>query len=164
VVADGQQWRITPQGWYYWGPFGLFGEYVVSSQEVLRTAGGATGKLANQAWQVSASWFLTGEKNSWKPVTPKKPLNFSGDGGWGAVELAARVQGLMIDDDAFPVFATPDVSINSAFAWSVGVNWILNRNIKLSLDYEHTDFEGGNQNPNTAQAEQVVFAQVQFSF
>ena len=27
-----------------------------------------------------------------------------------------------------------------------------------------TNFEGGNQNPNTAQADQVVFGQVQFSF
>ena len=168
VVADGQQWRIVPQGWYYWGPFGLFGEYAVSSQEVRQAGGGATAgatdTLVNKAWQVSASWFLTGEKNSWKAVTPKKPLNFSGDGGWGAVELVARVQGLDIDADAFPVFANPDVSINSAFAWAVGVNWHLNRNLKLSLDYEHTDFEGGDQNPNTAQAEQVLFGRVQFSF
>jgi phosphate-selective porin OprO/OprP len=168
VVADGQQWRISPQAYYYCGAFGVFGEYVLSSQQVTQAGGGATAgstaALVNQAWQVAASWFLTGEKNSWKPATPRKPLNFSGGGGWGAVELAARVQGITIDDDAFPIFANPAVSINSAFSWGVGVNWRLNRNLKLSLDYEHTDFDGGGQNPNTAQAEQVVLGQVQFSF
>ncbi len=168
VLGDGQQWRISPQGWYYWGPFGLVGEYVISSQDVRQAGGGATagatGTLANQAWQVSASYFLTGEKNSWKAVAPKKPLTFSGDGGWGAVELVARVQGIDIDDDAFPVFANPDVAINSAFSWGVGVNWHLNRNLKLSLDYEHTDFDGGDQNPKAAQDEQLLFGRVQFSF
>jgi phosphate-selective porin OprO/OprP len=97
-------------------------------------------------------------------VTPKKPLNFSGGGGWGAVELAARVQGISVDDDAFPVFANPDLSINSAFSLGVGVNWHLNRNLKLSLDYEHTDFDGGEQNPNTAQDEQLILGRVQFGF
>jgi len=32
VLADGEHWRISPQGYYYWGPFGLFGEYAISEQ------------------------------------------------------------------------------------------------------------------------------------
>jgi len=168
VVGNGTQWRISPQGYYYWGAFGLFGEYVISSQDVLQAGGGptagTTGTLQNRAWQVAASWFLTGEKNSWKAVTPAKPLNFSDTGGLGAVELVARVQGIHIDDDAFPVFANPDVSISDAFSWGVGFNWHLNRNLKLSLDYEHTHFDGGSQNPLAAQDEQILLSRVQFSF
>jgi phosphate-selective porin OprO/OprP len=168
VVGNGTQWRISPQGYYYWGPFGLFGEYVISSQDVLQTGGGPTagfsGTIQNQAWQVAASWFLTGEKNGWKAVTPSKPVNFSETGGLGAVELAARVQGISIDDDAFPVFANPDVSVSNAFSWGVGFNWHLNRNLKLSVDYEHTDFNGGSQNTLTAQDEQIILSRVQFSF
>lgn len=168
VLGDGQQWRIAPQGYYYWGPFGLFEEYTVSSQEVRQAGGGAsagtTGRLANTAWQVAGSWFLTGENNSWKAVTPIKPLNFSDTGGLGALELAARVQELNIDADAFPVFANPAVSIDNAFSWGVGVNWHLNRNLKFSLDYEHTRFDGGSQNPFSAQDEQVILSRVQFSF
>jgi phosphate-selective porin OprO/OprP len=80
------------------------------------------------------------------------------------MELAARVQGLNIDDGAFPIFAHPDVSVESAFAWGLGVNWHLNRNLKLSLDYEHADFEGGKQSASTAQPEQVILGRVQFSF
>jgi len=168
VVGDGQQWRVAPQGYYYWGPFGLFGEYTASSQQVRQAGGGATAgatdRLVNSGWQVAGSWFLTGEKNSWKTVAPGKPLNFSDTGGLGAVELAARVQGLNIDADAFPIFANPAVSIDSAFSWGVGVNWHLNRNLKLALDYEHTRFDGGSQNPSSAQDEQVILSRLQFSF
>jgi phosphate-selective porin OprO and OprP len=168
VVGDGQQWRLAPQAYYYWGPFGLFGEYTISSQNVIQSGGGptagATGTMLNKAWQVAGSWFLTGEKNSWKPVSPGKPLNFSETGGLGAVELVARVQGINIDDEAFPVFANPDVSINSAFSWGAGVNWILNRNLKFSVDYEQTQFKGGSLNPFTAQDEQIIMSRVQFSF
>jgi phosphate-selective porin OprO and OprP len=165
VVADGQQWRVTPQGYYYYGPFGLFGEYVISSQEVARSGStpvvNPTGTLVNKAWQVAGSWFLTGEKNSWKPVNPAHPL-FSG--GWGAWELAARIQGIDFDDDAFPVFANPDRSPTSALSWGVGVNWYMNRNLKLSVNYEQTHFDGGDQNPVTANDEQVILGQVQVSF
>ena len=34
TVADGQHNRVAPQAYYYAGPFGFMGEYVVSSQEV----------------------------------------------------------------------------------------------------------------------------------
>src|SRR5262249_9165318 len=37
VVATGEHWRLSPQAYYFWGPFGLLGEYVISDQEVSRT-------------------------------------------------------------------------------------------------------------------------------
>src|SRR5262249_28751586 len=85
VSADGTLWRVSPQGYYYWGPFGLFGEYVVSSQKVRRDAGGAPFRdtVRNTSWQVAASWFLTGETNSFGRVHPKN--NFDpANGGWGS--------------------------------------------------------------------------------
>ena len=29
VAADGVHWRIGPQAYWYWGPFGLLGEYAL---------------------------------------------------------------------------------------------------------------------------------------
>lgn len=165
-VTDGEQWRIAPQGSYYWGPFGLYGEYVVASQDVRRTGitPVPTGTLINRAWQVAASYFVTGEKNSWKPVTVKNPLNFTKDSGWGALELAARIQGITFDSATFPTFASSTTAPSGAFAWGVGANWYWSRNLKLSLNYENTDFHGGDSNPITAQNEQVVLTQLQLSF
>ena len=56
VTADGTHWRIVPQAYYYWGPFGIFGEYALSSQNVRRDAGGGTPSFRNphnRAWQVA---------------------------------------------------------------------------------------------------------------
>jgi phosphate-selective porin len=48
------------------------------------------------------------------------------------------------DDDAFPLFANPQVSARKAEAWAVGLNWYFNRNVKLVLNYEQTNFDGGS--------------------
>lgn len=167
VLNDGQTWRITPQGYYYLGPFGLLGEYVISSQE-LRQAGGGVGagrkaSFSNTAWQVAASYFLTGEDNSFDVVSPRRPFGFT-KGGWGAWELTARVGELDVDDEAFPVFANPAQSATKALVWGVGLNWHLNRNVKLQLNYEQTEFTGGNANPALAQPEHLVLTRAQFAF
>lgn len=167
VVNDGQTWRVTPQAYYYWGPFGALAEYVVSSQE-LRQAGGGVGagnkaKFKNAAWQVAASYFLTGEKNSFEPVAPRKSFS-PGKGAWGAWELTARVGELDVDNDAFPIFANPAQSATQAFVWGVGLNWHLNRNVKLQFNYEQTDFTGGNANPALAEPEHLVLTRAQFAF
>jgi hypothetical protein len=47
VYADGKRTRLAPQGYYYTGPLGLMGEYVVSRNEVTRT--GVTAELAMEA-------------------------------------------------------------------------------------------------------------------
>jgi len=36
AIASGKRTRISPQGYFYSGAFGLFGEYVISKQEVTR--------------------------------------------------------------------------------------------------------------------------------
>jgi phosphate-selective porin OprO/OprP len=165
VTGDGTVWRVSPQGYYYWGPFGLFGEYVISSQEVQRAAGGAPTQatLRNTGWQVAASWFLTGEENSYGQVQPKKnfdPLN----GSWGSLELAARVGALDIDEDAFPLFADPTKSASGIFSWGVGLNWRLNPNVKLSLNYEHAELDGVSGNNAPFKDEHVIFTRAQFAF
>ncbi len=167
VLANGIHWRLAPQGYYYLGPFGLFGEYIVSQQEVQQAGAGAGAgtfaELRHTAWQVAASYFLTGEENSFKAVTPKKPFS-PANGGWGAWEIAARVGELDVDDEAFPIFASPTGSATKAFSWGVGLNWHLNRNVKVTLNYDQTDFKGGAATDLLATGEKAVFTRAQISF
>lgn len=166
VVANGIHWRLAPQGYYYFGPFGAFGEYIISNQEVQQAGAGAGAgsfaKLNHTAWQVAASYFLTGEENSFKAVTPKKPFS-PANGGWGAWELAARVGELDVDDDAFPIYASPTASATKAFSWGLGLNWHLNKNLKVNLNYDQTDFKGGTTD-FLAKGEKAIFTRAQISF
>lgn len=141
TVADGARRRIAPQGYFHTGPLGLLAEYTFSSQEVRRDTA-ALARLTHRAWQVAASWFLTGERASYRAVAPRRPFD-PATGGWGAVEIAARHSVLAIDPNAFPAFANPDAAARSARAWALGVNWHLARSVKLMVDYERTSFAGG---------------------
>ncbi|MCU0771502.1 MAG: OprO/OprP family phosphate-selective porin [Verrucomicrobia bacterium] len=163
VVADGDHWRISPQFYYYLGSFGLFGEYVISDQSVRRDAGTSSSAwVENTAWQVSASYVLTGEENSWKGFTPKRAFN-PAEGGWGAWEIAARVGQLEVDDAAFPLFADPATSASAASSWGVGLNWYLNKSVKFNFDYEQTDFDGGTSGL-LEEGEHVFLTRAQISF
>ena len=68
-----------------------------------------------------------------------------------------------MDDGVFPLLANPATSASRATSWGVGLNWHLNRNVKLSLNYEQTDFDGGTT-PLLEQGEKVVLTRVQFAF
>jgi phosphate-selective porin OprO and OprP len=125
---------------FYTGPFGLLGEYVISQNEV--TQGAATAELEHTAWQVEGSFFLTGEKNSFRSPTPKKPFDLK-EGGFGAVELVARYGELAFDQAAFPLYASLSASAQKAKAVGVGVNWHFTRAVKIAVNYERTTFTGG---------------------
>src|SRR6185295_7253909 len=115
------------------------------------------------AWMVAASYFLTGEENSFKAVTPKNPFNPAA-GGWGAFEATARIQQLDIDDDVFPNFASIAGNATEATSWGIGLNWHLNKNFKINLNYEQTDFKGGDNSPLNAKGEKVILTRAQVSF
>ncbi|HUA67670.1 MAG TPA: porin [Candidatus Saccharimonadales bacterium] len=162
VSGDGERWRISPQGYYYYGPFGVLAEYVQSSEKV--AAGANTATLNNRAWDVTASWILTGEKNQYNNnLSPNNPFN-PAKGHWGALGLFARYAQLDIDSDAFPLFADPTTSAKSADAWSVGLSWWLNKNIRVNTDFSRTTFSGGNSGAVTKDPEEVFFTRIQLAF
>lgn len=171
--ADGTQFRLYPQGYWIWGPFQLVGEYAYSSQQLAnqvlvnnRTFNKNTTEANDQAWNVTASYVLTGEDNVFlrqgiKPrhefdplygISPDKPFN-PAEGHWGAFQVAARWTLLDFDQANFqnvgtakvPIypFADPRVSVKQANTWGLGLNWWLNSNVKLMLDYSQTSFTGG---------------------
>jgi phosphate-selective porin OprO and OprP len=161
VFADGRRERFAPQACFYAGPLGLHGEYIQSWQTVSK-AGAPTTKLKHTAWQTTGSFFLTGERNSWKSAAPKKPFDPKA-GTFGAVELAARYSELRLDDVTFPTFASGTTNPSKARAYALGINWYLARAIKVVVDYEHTTFTGGAATGDR-EAENFVVTRVQHSF
>jgi phosphate-selective porin OprO/OprP len=161
AFADGARQRLAPQAYFYTGALGIHGEYITSWQEVNRNTF-ATVKLKHTAWQATGSFFLTGEKNSWRSAAPKKPFDPKA-GTFGAVELAARYSELSIDDATFPAYANPATTPSKARAWAVGLNWYLAKSIKTVLDYERTTFAGG-AGTEDREPENFVVTRIQYSF
>ena len=169
TVANGEHWRLSPQGYYYYGPFNLLGEYAISDQAVRNTTTGSRADLQNTAWEVTGGWILTGEKASFTGVAPLHPFN-PHSGEWGAFQLVGRYSELNIDSAAFNTFANSTTSASAAQAWSAGLNWYLNKNIRLNTSFTHTTFTGGGGAGTSApaivtrQPENVFFTRVQLAF
>jgi phosphate-selective porin OprO/OprP len=160
VVADGAHTRLSPQGFFYRGPAGVLAEHVTSTQRVRLDT--ARAEFSSRAWQVAAGYVLTGEDASFSGVRPRQAFD-PARGAWGAVELTGRLSALEADEDAFPRFADPARAASAAREWSVGVNWYLNRNAKVTVDYGRTRFDGGAEDRDRA-TEQGILTRLQIAF
>jgi phosphate-selective porin OprO/OprP len=90
--------------------------------------------------------------------------------------VVARYAELDVDDKTFTAnggnyFANAKTSASGADAWSVGLNWYLNKNVRANLSYSRTIFSGytgGQPKVGTtivaAQPENVLFSRVQLAF
>ena len=163
TTSDGGTYRVYPQAYWFAGPFGAIGEYVVSSQHLVN--GKTDVKQDNKAWQILASYVVTGEDNSFngvKPIRNFDPLK----GTWGALQFAARYTELDVDNDTFKI-VDPTKSANKARAWTIGANWYLNSNAVIRADYENVSFDGGagkGKNILDRPNEQVFATRFQLSF
>lgn len=115
--------------------FSLQGEYMLANVDS-KEAGDPT----LQGFYVYASYFLTGESRPYKKSAGKfdrvKPIsNFLGeDGGIGAWELAVRYSFLDFEDKNITGGELGDVT--------VGVNWYLNPNTAVKMNYVYADLDG----------------------
>jgi len=123
---------------YMQGPFSVQGEYAYS----WLTRNGAPSVDFN-AFYVQTGWTLTGESRSYKGsdgefkrLKPAKDFSLKSDGGWGALELAARY------DQAD--MTSHDVVGGSEKAVTVALNWYLNQNVRLMADYRRA-FDVGSR-------------------
>lgn len=158
VVADGNSFVISPQAYFYSGPFGLLAEYFSSSSEL--TVGGATEKLNNKAFNISVGYVLTGEEASYRGVTPRNNFNPSA-GTWGAFEVVARYAQVDIDDDAFPVFSNPNNSATEVNSFGVGLNWYLSKTVRAGFNVFHNEY---NLAPGAVVAPNTVLADDELAF
>jgi sodium-dependent dicarboxylate transporter 2/3/5 len=162
VSALGTRNRVTPSVFYYRGPVGAFAEWVRSAQDVTRATDVTT--IANQAWDVSGSYVLTGEPTSDRGVQPSHPFDPE-SGKWGALQLVARYAELTVDRHAFNGgFAAIDAN-RRAHQFTLGVNWYPAAVVKYYVNFERTAFQGGY--PGSAavrRPENVIFIRAQLAF
>jgi phosphate-selective porin OprO/OprP len=160
TVANGRRIRIAPQAYWYIGPVGVLGEYIVSEQDVTRTTSSA--RLTNRGWQVAGSWFVTGERASFTTVAPRHPFDVSKK-SWGALEIAGRYGELHADEAAFATFAVVGNSVTSAKAWGGGMTWHLAPAVRFAVNYERTHFTAG-ANTGARASENFLVVRVQQAF
>jgi phosphate-selective porin OprO/OprP len=161
VTSAGHRTRLSPQGYYYLGPFGLLSEYTLTEEGFKK--GLVQKDIAFRAWQVAATWILTGEKKSFTSPTPRKSLD-PRNHGWGAVELAVRVGDFSAERGIYNYgFASSNTTPRHAHEWVGGANWYLNRLVKISVDYGNTNF-GGGAVLGSRLSERVLLTRFQINF
>jgi phosphate-selective porin len=126
------------------GPASARGEYTWVSDD-REQQGIGDNDLPNaraRSWYVSGTWILTGERKR-RPVRADESFLM---GGWGAVELAARVERIRFDsaagtDEPFRNPRAETIFPEANRALTLGVNWTLNRFVKLQFNgiREHVD-------------------------
>lgn len=125
------------------GSFGAQGEYVMSQ---LKGAGAAPDNTFS-AWYLQVSAFLTGERKAYRKSSGvfdriKPNQNALQDGGWGAIEVAVRIDRLSFEDES---------TLGNLKTFTIGINWILNPNTKIMVNLVTSDFEdfpGAPANPD----------------
>ncbi|MBN2492812.1 MAG: hypothetical protein JXQ29_18330 [Planctomycetes bacterium] len=117
------------------GPFSAQAEYilaVIDEHQVHST------NPRYYGWYVQASGFVTGEsrryngeKGAFDRVRPRRSLGE--DGGFGAIELAARVSQIDLNDRAMPWDG------GKMLSFTLGANWYLNPNARVMLNWVRAD-------------------------
>lgn len=142
VTAAGHRTRLDPQAYYYVGPFGVLAEYALNEEGFQKS--GVRRDIAFRAYQTEVSYILTGEKKTYGSPTPKRNFDALHHGGWGAVELAVRVGDWEAENGIYTYgLASAATTPRHLHEWVGGVNWYLNRLLRISGDYGNTAFGGG---------------------
>jgi phosphate-selective porin OprO and OprP len=105
--------------------------------------------FVSSGWYVSGTWAVTGEKKADGLDAPRRPLF---QGGIGAVELAVRVERIQFGSGAVDPLASnaprADVILgNGDDAYTLGLNWYVNRWIKIQANLVRNSILFPDQGP-----------------
>jgi phosphate-selective porin OprO/OprP len=134
---------------YAQGPLLLQGEYI--QRDVNRDS---LSDFDFDGWYLQGAWVITGERQRYS----KKSGKFRGirpKGKYGAVELAARFTALDLSDGNLSQAGEQDNT-------SIGLNWYLNRNIRLMATYIWMDVDSNQSNAD--EEPEAFLARLQIAF
>jgi phosphate-selective porin OprO and OprP len=134
--------RLGLEGAVVYGPFSIQGEFMHSFVED-PNGESKTGHFYGAYGYVS--YFLTGESRKYsksngkfKGVKPKNNFSLK-DRTWGAWEIAARYSHLDLNENAIRTADWRGGILNDI---TIGVNWYLNPNMRVMLNYVHANRNG----------------------
>jgi phosphate-selective porin len=144
--------RLRWEGDFDWtvGPASARAEYTWDSDDRHKQGIGDQDlpNVHGQAWYVAGTWVLTGEKKT-RPVKPTADFL---QGGMGAVEIAGRYERLWFSSPGGtgPPFRNPraeTVYPSGDKVLTLGVNWTLNRFMKVQFNGIRDHVEDIERNP-----------------
>lgn len=160
-IAQGPRSRIHPQMIWTHHQFSIMGDYIISTQHL---ANGfdtniiqyPTIQQVNHARQILLLWNLTGEDFSWSSFyEPHQNFRPFEKQAIGAFQLGFRLSSLSLDPSVFQSsyvndsgqtqynYSDPRTSVQQAQAYGVVLNWLWNKNFRLSTEFSYTRFKGG---------------------
>lgn len=167
VAANGTTDRLSAYGADYVGPLSVVAEWIRSRQALRSTSTATppvvtTGTFENHAYQVYGTFVVTGERASYRGVTPKNAFDPS-HGHWGALELIARYDQFKADDATAAPFVDLTKSATTATARTFGANWYLTNKVRAEVNYQYTTFTHGATTGDRA-PERVILTRLQTVF
>ncbi len=118
-----------------YGPFSMQGEYV---RDQIRTR--SDGSPSFSGYYLEASYIITGEHRNYQRIggtfsrlTPRRNFTPNGADGWGAWQIALRRSRLNLSSGM--------IRGGEAENWTVGLNWQINPNVRLMLNYISADIQ-----------------------
>ncbi|AGA30180.1 OprO/OprP family phosphate-selective porin [Singulisphaera acidiphila] len=140
----GQRTLWSAHAAYFYKQFSFFTDY---NGGILRYAvnkkAAESVEVPVSGYSVAMGYFLTGESQERRTILePKHPFSLRRDKlGPGAWELIFRYSSLEFDHSVFTGgLANPELWSQRAWTTNLGMNWYLNRYVKIYFDWQHTEF------------------------
>jgi phosphate-selective porin OprO/OprP len=150
VYTKGRRTRMGVEVSYTPGPVGFSAEWMQAREERKNQGLGDVdlSDVISTGWYAGATWLITGEDKE----DFNNPDNGLFQGGIGAVEVAARYEKLQFEsaDKTGPAFPNPRAEHllgNSDAVFTAGVNWFVNRWVRVTVNGIREEFEDPNRTP-----------------
>ena len=141
VTEEGlrSQWEVH-MAWYY-KQLSVQAAYDWGFNTYYNPANSQSVRLPVEAYHVQFGYFLTGEQVERRTfVSPLQPFDLrAGRRGPGAIELQARFDHFAVGNEVFTGgLADPALWTNRTNTIDAGVNWYLNKYVKIMFDWQHS--------------------------
>ncbi len=132
------QWEVHLA--YFFKQWTVMGAYGEARNTYGFLAGPGSVPVQARGWHVQAAYLLTGEEQTERSfVEVLRPFRFkSARHGFGAWEVQARFDHFDMDENVFTDgLADPTLWTNSVNTIDTGINWYLNRYVRISFTWQH---------------------------
>ncbi len=162
VVANGPRSRLHPQLVWGIGPIGILADWTQTIQNLNFSIDSdyynkvPSIKTTNKASQIQLIYNVTKEDFNLFHLIPNQNFHPFEKGAYGAFQLVFRLTHLNLDSQVFSYpktkessnvvnypYADPRTSIQAYNGWSIGFNWFWNENLRITTEYDQTQFTGG---------------------